>query len=130
MQIQQHEFRQETQSDRALAVAQASTNAEAFYRDFVAASKSATPTRNLMITLSQRYAVAAGSPAVRNGSIVLTFEAQQGYAEPNLFGGSHGTVQLSYTVSVPMAPATVPAPALRQATCPNRTQRPAVQRRP
>lgn len=115
---QAHDFRQIAQSNKSAAAAQASANAQAFYRDLVAAAKTAVPTQSQVHALSERDRVGAGPPLVEDGSVVVTIAAQQGYTIPQYFEGGHGTVRLCYRAALPIAPATTPAAVLRQIACP------------
>ena len=118
LQVQKHDFQRTAQGNQAAATSQTAAAAETFYRDLLAATKSATPTQSEIRALGRRDRVSTDSPVVHDGSIVVAFEARQPYVEPNLFGADQGTVQLCYSASVPLAPATTPPAALRQTACP------------
>lgn len=115
---QAHDFRQIAQSNKSAATAQASAKAQAFFRDLVATAKTAVPTQNQVRALSRSHGIAAGSPLIKGGSVVVMIAAQQGYTIPQYFEGGDGTVQLCYRAAVPIAPATTPAPTLQQTACP------------
>lgn len=117
--VQQHGFQEKAQSNKAAATTRAAADAEAFYRDLLAATRTVSPTQSREIhALGLRHAVLAGPPVVRHGSIVVAFRAEQGFAEPGLLGGSQDTVLLCYTATVPIAPATTPAATLSRTACP------------
>jgi hypothetical protein len=114
---QAHDFRQDAQSNKSVATAQASASAQAFYRDLVAAAKTAVPTRSQVQALSERDRIGASPPLVEDGSVVVMIAALKGYTIPQYFEGGDGAVQLCYRAALPIAPAATPAATLRQIAC-------------
>jgi hypothetical protein len=107
------------QANEAAARAQATADAQTFYRNLIPAAEAAPLTKAEIQKLSrQQRGINASAPVETTGADVVAFRVYEVYIIPGGFGGGEGTVTQCYSATLPLPHASTPT-VLQATQCPS-----------